>query len=91
MNNFWSLIIDALAKLITWFVFGMFPTHQDSSIAPTVLSWMQTFLGSSFIIIFSMFNMTWPIILMGWELGLEIVRLALAGWRTVLKIIPGAG
>lgn len=85
--NFWSFIIDGTKSLITWVIYGMFPTHVQMDLVNTFTTIVQITLDMTFILVFSNLNMTIPIAVFTVISALEIVKVVYSLWRWFKKIV----
>lgn len=85
--NLWGYLIEGAKSVITWIIYGMFPTHVQMDLVNSVTTIVQTTMGMTFILVFSNLNMTVPIIIFTAISTLEVVKVVYSVWRWFKKII----
>jgi hypothetical protein len=85
--NLWSYLIDGAKSIITWIIYGMFPTHVQMNLVDSITTIVQTTMDMTFILVFSNLNMTLPIIVFGVIAALEVVKVIYSLWRWFKKIV----
>jgi len=88
-ENFWGYLVNGIMDIFTWAVSAFPPAQQNSAIqsAPTIIFYafapVLVFVGS--FLHLAVFAAGVVVIL-----GAELLRIVVAIWRFVLKMIPAA-
>jgi len=85
--NFWDYILAGLTAIVTFLVYGFFPTHAELGLANAVVRVTSGAFAVLVIIVFSNINMLLPsIAFIFWATG-EGVRSIYATWRWIKRIV----
>lgn len=87
-RNFWGAILNALTGVIAMLIYGTAPSHTQLGLVTIVTSSVNTVLGATFVLFFSLFRPAFLIAVIKIIMGLEVVRVVLSIMGLFKKTTP---
>lgn len=86
-HNFWFWLLTAFQN-ISGVLAGRLPIYAPIGLGPFVYNLLAAAVTPIMFYIGSIFNLCWLALVLGVMLASELARYVLAGYRTVIKMIP---
>ncbi len=89
-SGLWNGILSGFLGIVNIIV-PIFPDHEAQNIGLHVTAALSTYLAVFYMLIKTTFRMEIPIIVVSIIITLELVRMAYAAWKLILKALPLVG